>query len=90
VGGMAQMSETEGWKVEYIGGPMDGSIRANANLYSRDALEMVASLTVLYALNEGVGAIGELTEGGFFQIGYKYEVVSIDHEQRVVVAALKL
>jgi hypothetical protein len=82
-------SDIAGWRVEFRGGPFDGPVEAKSRPERDDSTEMIAGLTVLYALKDGIGATGESPPGALFPSGFKYEVVAIDHDRKLVTVEVR-
>ena len=50
---------------------------------------MAVTCTVLTAIDEGVGSVGEFLPDAIFKSGFKYEVTAIDYGTKTITAEVR-
>jgi hypothetical protein len=79
------MSTGDGWTVHFLDEAL-GTVRAAT---TGKPTTVVASAIVMNAIQNGVGASGEIRGSKLFPEGRTYEVVAVDQENRLVTIALR-
>ena len=79
------MTTGDGWTVQFRGESL-GSVRAAT---TGEPISVVAGEIVINAIQNGIGACGEIQGSRLFPRGRSYEVVAVDQHNRIVTVALQ-